>query len=197
RRRRSRKVGSSPRRARSICPTWRWPTPRTASRHASVSSSSARGKTAKRCASPSVLESRSMADTQQNTEPKKPKKPKVAKDSDAPKVKKPRERSDYVARLKTHFAQVDRHLQAARRPGHRLQSDTAQGAHVRLHRPAGKYRAAAYPRLPRAQSEELRRPRQLQPRHQGTHRVPGDRFRQDYRLLGHGHHRLHKRTQRR
>ena len=49
-----------------------------------------------------------MADTQQNTEPKKPKKSKVAKDSDAPKVKKPRERSDYVARLKTHFEQVIR-----------------------------------------------------------------------------------------
>jgi large subunit ribosomal protein L5 len=49
-----------------------------------------------------------MADTQQNTEPKKPKKPQVAKDSDAPKVKKPRERSDYVARLKTHFEQVVR-----------------------------------------------------------------------------------------
>ena len=49
-----------------------------------------------------------MADTQQNTEPKKPKKPQVAKDSDAPKVKKPRERSDYVARLKTHFEQVIR-----------------------------------------------------------------------------------------
>jgi len=49
-----------------------------------------------------------MADTQQNTEPKQPKKPKVAKDSDAPKVKKPRERSDYVARLKTHFEQVIR-----------------------------------------------------------------------------------------
>jgi large subunit ribosomal protein L5 len=49
-----------------------------------------------------------MADTQQNTEPKKPKQPKVAKDSGAPKVKKPRERSDYVARLKTHFDQVVR-----------------------------------------------------------------------------------------
>ena len=49
-----------------------------------------------------------MADTQQNTEPKKPKKPQVAKDSDAPKVKKLRERSDYVARLKTHFEQVIR-----------------------------------------------------------------------------------------
>jgi large subunit ribosomal protein L5 len=49
-----------------------------------------------------------MADTQQNTEPKKPKKPQVAKDSGAPKVKKPRERSDYVARLKTHFEQVIR-----------------------------------------------------------------------------------------
>ena len=49
-----------------------------------------------------------MADTQQNTEPKKPKKPQVVKDSGAPKVKKPRERSDYVARLKTHFEQVVR-----------------------------------------------------------------------------------------
>ena len=51
-----------------------------------------------------------MADTQQNTEPKKPKQPKAAKDAGdaAPKVKKPRERSDYVARLKTHFEQVIR-----------------------------------------------------------------------------------------
>jgi len=49
-----------------------------------------------------------MADTQQNTEPKKPKKPQVAKDSGAPKVKKPRVASDYVARLKTHFEQVVR-----------------------------------------------------------------------------------------
>ena len=51
-----------------------------------------------------------MADTRQNTEPKKPKQPKVAKDAGdaAPKVKKPRVRSDYVARLKTHFEQVIR-----------------------------------------------------------------------------------------
>ena len=49
-----------------------------------------------------------MANTQQNTEPKKPKKPQVATDSDAPKVKKLRVRSDYVARLKTHFEQVIR-----------------------------------------------------------------------------------------
>src|SRR5262245_63380277 len=60
-----------------------------------------------------------MADTQQ-TEAKKAQKqqkpqgtPKSAKDgggpkSDVPKVKKPRERSDYVARLKTHFEQVVR-----------------------------------------------------------------------------------------
>jgi large subunit ribosomal protein L5 len=56
-----------------------------------------------------------MADTQADTETKKP--PKAAKDggapkggpkSDAPKVKKPRERSDYVARLKTQFEQVIR-----------------------------------------------------------------------------------------
>jgi large subunit ribosomal protein L5 len=49
-----------------------------------------------------------MANTQQNSEPKKPKKPQVATDSDAPKVKKPRVRSDYVARLKTHFEEVIR-----------------------------------------------------------------------------------------
>ena len=59
-----------------------------------------------------------MADTkQQANEAKKPQKspgaPKGAKDGGAskdggPKVKKPRERSDYVARLKTHFEQVVR-----------------------------------------------------------------------------------------
>ncbi len=57
-----------------------------------------------------------MADTQAQTETKKPapKPPKGAKEGGAPKgggepkVKKPRERSDYVARLKTHFEQVIR-----------------------------------------------------------------------------------------
>jgi large subunit ribosomal protein L5 len=59
-----------------------------------------------------------MADTQADTEAKKPAQkpqgaPKSAKDGgapkgDAPKVKKPRERSDYVARLKTQFEQVIR-----------------------------------------------------------------------------------------
>jgi large subunit ribosomal protein L5 len=57
-----------------------------------------------------------MADTQQQgNEPKKkpPQAPKAAKDGgapkgDAPKVKKPRERSDYVARMRTHFEQVVR-----------------------------------------------------------------------------------------
>jgi len=65
-----------------------------------------------------------MADTQANTDAKKAKpqgapkggkeaQPKSAKDggapkSDAPKVKKPRERSDYVARLKTRFEDVIR-----------------------------------------------------------------------------------------
>ena len=48
-----------------------------------------------------------MADTQANTEPKKAKKPPAAK-SDAPKVKKPRVASDYVARLRTHYEQVVR-----------------------------------------------------------------------------------------
>jgi large subunit ribosomal protein L5 len=59
-----------------------------------------------------------MADTQADTEAKKPAQkpqgaPKGAKDGgapkgDAPKAKKPRERSDYAARLKTQFEQVIR-----------------------------------------------------------------------------------------
>jgi large subunit ribosomal protein L5 len=58
-----------------------------------------------------------MADTQQQSEGKKPKPPqgapKGAKDGGGPKggepkVKKPRERSDYVARLKTQYEQVIR-----------------------------------------------------------------------------------------
>src|SRR3990172_1485295 len=68
--------------------------------------------TAEKCALPSVPESRSMADTRQNTEPKTPKKPQVAKDGgkggEAPKVKKPRVASDYKARLRTHFEEVIR-----------------------------------------------------------------------------------------
>jgi large subunit ribosomal protein L5 len=48
-----------------------------------------------------------MADTQQNTEPKKAKKPQTPKD-DAPKVKKPRVASDYKARLRAHFEEVIR-----------------------------------------------------------------------------------------
>ncbi len=59
-----------------------------------------------------------MADTQANTESKKPKAPQGApkaakeggalKGDSAPKAKKPRERSDYLARLQTHFDQVIR-----------------------------------------------------------------------------------------
>jgi large subunit ribosomal protein L5 len=57
-----------------------------------------------------------MADTQANSETKKPKPPKaakegvpkVAKGGGEPKVKKPRERSDYVARLRTQFEEVIR-----------------------------------------------------------------------------------------
>ena len=78
-------------------------------------------------------------------------------------------------------AQVDRDLQGAREHADRLQGDAAQDAHVRVPRPAGQHRAAARARLPRPQSEELRRPRQLRARHQGAHRVPGDRLRQGRR----------------
>ena len=51
-----------------------------------------------------------MADTQTNTEPKKPKAPKDAKPAagDAPKVKKPRVASDYKARLRQNYDEVIR-----------------------------------------------------------------------------------------
>ena len=53
-----------------------------------------------------------MADTQQQTEAKKPQKPPQgapkAKEAGEAKPKQPRERSDYKARLKTHFDQVVR-----------------------------------------------------------------------------------------
>ena len=51
-----------------------------------------------------------MANTQTNTEPKKPKAPKAAKpaEGDAPKVKKPRVASDYKARLRTEYEKTIR-----------------------------------------------------------------------------------------
>lgn len=51
-----------------------------------------------------------MADTQTNTEPKKPKVPKAAKPAEgaAPKVKKARVASDYKARLRTQFEETIR-----------------------------------------------------------------------------------------
>ncbi len=69
--------------------------------------------------------------------------------------------------------------------------------HVRVHRPPGHHRAAARARLPRSQSQELRRPRQLHARHQGAPHFPGDRLRQGVGYLGHGHHGLHEREDRR
>src|SRR5262249_45968037 len=128
---RSRRAASSRRRAPFTCPIWPSQILRMASRPASASSLSAKATRVKKCALPSVPESKSMADTQQQgNEPKKQQKPqgaakgakdggapkgakesdapKGAKESDAPKVKKPRERSDYVARLKTQFEQTIR-----------------------------------------------------------------------------------------
>jgi large subunit ribosomal protein L5 len=49
-----------------------------------------------------------MADTQENTETKKPKQPKAAKEAEGPKVKKPRVASDYKPRLRAHFDDVVR-----------------------------------------------------------------------------------------
>jgi large subunit ribosomal protein L5 len=50
-----------------------------------------------------------MADTESQTETRKPKQPKpAAKPAEAPKVKKPRVPSDYKARLRVHFDEVVR-----------------------------------------------------------------------------------------
>ena len=65
-------------------------------------------------------------------------------------------------------------------PG-RLHGDPARRAHVRIPRPPGEHRHPAHPRLPRRVEPRLRRPRQLQPRGQGTDHLPGDRIRQDRR----------------
>ena len=60
-------------------------------------------------------------------------------------------------------AQVDRHLQGARRHDARRQGDAARRPHVRVPRPLRHHRAAAREGLPRPEPEELRRPRQLSP----------------------------------
>jgi large subunit ribosomal protein L5 len=49
-----------------------------------------------------------MGDTQAETETKKPKQPKAAKEAEAPKVKKPRMASNYKPRLRAHFDDVVR-----------------------------------------------------------------------------------------
>src|SRR5215469_13563566 len=104
---RSRRAASSPRRRPCTCPTWRLPIPRTARRPASASSSWARAMTAARSGSPSVRESRSMADT----ETKGKKGDKTAKadkggEAKAPKAREPEER--VTPRLKTYFEDVVR-----------------------------------------------------------------------------------------
>ena len=229
---------------RSTCRTWRCSIRRTTSRRASASNTWAKAWTARRSASPSARELRSMADTEEKA-PKAAERPEGgagraepkqaaagqgrrrqgrAEGATArakPKGKRPEQR--VTPRLRTHFdevvrkqlteqfgyknpmqvpiiqkvvinmgigegvndrkkvdqaaadlgadrrpeggdhqvAQVDRDLQAARRPGDRLQGDAAQDPHVRVPRPPGQHRAAARARLPRPQSQELRRPRQL------------------------------------
>ena len=137
---------------RSICPTWRMPIPRTASRRASASNSSAKGETARvRFAKRSGV--RSMADTQ--AERRKPRSRSAARRARrAPRTaarpkatrrrsKKPRERSDYVPRLQDAF-----------RGGHPRRADQA----VRLQEP----HAGAEDQQGRAQHGHRRRRRRPQ-----------------------------------
>src|SRR6516164_8827133 len=115
---RSRRAASSPRRPRCISPISRSPIPRTASRHASDSSSWAKATIDARCGWPSVRELRSMADTE--TKPKAEKQPekgdKAQQAQKGPKPEKgdkaakgeappkPRRREERVTpRLKTYF----------------------------------------------------------------------------------------------
>src|SRR4030095_5359168 len=55
----------------------------------------------------------------------------------------------------------------------------------------GQHRAAARPRLPRAERQVVRRPWQLRHGPQGAARVPRDRLRQGRPGARHGHHHLH------
>ena len=55
--------------------------------------------------------------------------------------------------------------------------DAAPRPHVRVPRSPDQRRAAARPRFPRPQPEELRRARQLRDGHQGAHHFPGDQLR--------------------
>ena len=64
--------------------------------------------------------------------------------------------------------QVDRELQAARGHAGRRARHAARRPHVRVPRPARLDRAAAHPRLPRAQPGLVRRPRQLLARHHAS-----------------------------
>ena len=91
----------------------------------------------------------------------------------------------------TQRPQVDRRLQGARGHADRRQGHAAQGSACTSSSTGWSHRAAARARLPRAEPEELRRPRQLRHGHQGAHHFPGDQLRQDRPGLGHGHHRLH------
>src|SRR5207237_1068541 len=162
---------------------------------ASGSNSSAKAATAKKSASPSARESRSMADTDEKAP--KADKPKAAKGEKPEKGDKAKQAQQAPKGGKAakgeaadkgqkaeggdhQGAQVDRHLQGARRPGDRLQGDAAQDPHVRVRRPAGEHRAAARARLPRAVAQKFRRARQLYHRHQGAPDFPGDRLRQGH-----------------
>ena len=64
---------------------------------------------------------------------------------------------------------------APRGERYRLQGHPARPADVRIPRPADLDRPASYPRLPRRESQQLRRPRKLQPGPRRTGGVPRDR----------------------
>ena len=73
--------------------------------------------------------------------------------------------------------QVDRAVQAPRGDAGRRARDPARRPHVGVPRPAGLDRAAAHPRLPRAQPGVVRRPRQLLARRPRADHLPRDRLR--------------------
>ena len=97
-------------------------------------------------------------------------------------------------------AQVDRELQAPRGDGRRREGNAARRPHVRVPRPARLDRAAAHPRLPRAQPGLVRRARQLLARRPRADHLPRDRLRRrrvDPRPRRHDHDARRRRTSRR
>ncbi|CAA9278829.1 MAG: LSU ribosomal protein L5p (L11e), partial [uncultured Corynebacteriales bacterium] len=94
-------------------------------------------------------------------------------------------------------AQVHRAVQAARGHADRREGHPPRRPDVGVPGPAAEHRAAAYPGLPRAVADAVRRQRQLHVRSERAVDVPRDRHGPGGPAARDGHHRRHHRSYRR